>query len=345
MFWALRDVSFKLAPGEAMGIIGPNGAGKSTLLKLLARILGPDKGRLSIHGRLAAMIEVGAGFHRDLTGRENIFLNGAILGMTRREIRARLSNIVEFAGVEAFVDTPLKRYSSGMQARLGFAVAAHMDPEILLVDEVLAVGDSMFQQRCLERMREFANDGKAIVFISHDLQAVADLCPRTLLLINGRVQADGPTATTIGRYLSCLREATPAYEATDDRIDAVTLATSGRGRFESGKTAHLHVQLAMARAPSSYRLRVGLVRLSDALLVSEYELPLADTIGDTPRTVALQLNCLTGSYAVNAALVDARSGNVLDRREMAVQLDVVDPLAYAGVVHMSPRARVITEPR
>jgi lipopolysaccharide transport system ATP-binding protein len=200
--WALRDVSFDVAEGEALGLIGPNGAGKSTLLKILSRITEPTVGKISIFGRVASLLEVGTGFHPELTGRENIFLNGAILGMKRAEITRDFDSIVEFAGVERFVDTPVKRYSSGMYVRLAFAVAAHLTPEILLVDEVLAVGDAEFQRRCLGRMSEVARSGRTVIFVSHNLSSIARLCPRTVLLDHGTVAAIGPSRDVIGRYLA-----------------------------------------------------------------------------------------------------------------------------------------------
>ena len=185
-FWALRDVSFEVQPGEALGIIGPNGAGKSTALKLLTKILKPTMGTALVRGRVGALIEIAAGFHPDLTGRENLYLQGAILGMTRAEVASKLEAMVEFSGIRAFIDTPVKRYSSGMNARLGFAVAAHVDPDVLLIDEVLAVGDFSFQQKCFARLEEFRKSGAAIVFVSHNMQAIVSLCDKALLLRPGR---------------------------------------------------------------------------------------------------------------------------------------------------------------
>ncbi len=200
-FWALREVSFSMQPGEVIGIIGRNGAGKSTLLKILSRITEPTKGRIQLNGRVASLLEVGTGFHPELSGRENIFLNGAILGMSRREILRKFDEIVAFAEVERFLDTPVKRYSSGMYVRLAFAVAAHLEPEILIVDEVLAVGDADFQRKCLGKMSEVAQGGRTVLFVSHNLAAVAALCPRSILLQAGRIRADGPTAKVMADYL------------------------------------------------------------------------------------------------------------------------------------------------
>jgi lipopolysaccharide transport system ATP-binding protein len=201
VLWALEDVSFTLGAGEVLGLIGANGAGKSTLLKILSRITEPTKGRVVLHGRVGSLLEVGTGFHPELTGRENIMLNGTILGMRRSEIVRRFDEIVEFSGAERFLDTPVKRYSSGMQVRLAFAVAAHLEPEILLVDEVLAVGDAEFQQKCLGKMRDVTREGRTVIFVSHNLAAVRALCPRSLVLEKGRLVFDGPTDDGVHRYL------------------------------------------------------------------------------------------------------------------------------------------------
>ncbi len=201
-FWALREASFQVRPGEVVGIIGRNGAGKSTLLKILTRITEPSEGHADIRGRVGSLLEVGTGFHPELTGRENVFLNGSILGMRRFEIARRFDEIVAFAEVEKFLDTPVKHYSSGMYMRLAFAVAAHLEPEVLLVDEVLAVGDSAFQKKCLDKMEAVGRDGRTILFVSHNMPAITRLCPRTLLLSGGRIIQDGPSQQVVGTYLS-----------------------------------------------------------------------------------------------------------------------------------------------
>lgn len=200
-FWALRDLSFQVAPGEIVGIVGNNGAGKSTLLKILARITEPTAGLVTYTGRVGSLLEVGTGFHPELSGRDNVFLSGAILGMHRREIVRRFDEIVAFAGLEQFIDTPVKRYSSGMYLRLGFAVSAHLDTEILLVDEILAVGDVSFQKKCLARMAEVARDGRTVLFVSHNLTAINALCKRTLVLEAGRLVGDGKTGEVLSAYL------------------------------------------------------------------------------------------------------------------------------------------------
>jgi lipopolysaccharide transport system ATP-binding protein len=202
VIWALRDVSFTVRRGEVLGVIGRNGAGKSTLLKVLTRISTPDEGYVRIRGRVGALLEVGTGFHLELTGRENIYLSGAVLGMRREEIDRKFDEIVEFAGVERFIDTPVKRYSSGMYLRLGFSVAAHLDPEILLVDEVLAVGDAEFQKKCLGKMGDVAGQGRTVLFVSHNMDAVRQLCHSALWLERGHLQHIGPTAEVIQAYLA-----------------------------------------------------------------------------------------------------------------------------------------------
>ena len=200
-FWALRDVSFEVRPGEVVGVIGRNGAGKSTLLKILSRVTAPTEGRVAVEGRVGSLLEVGTGFHPELTGRENVFLNATLLGMSRREVAARLDEIVAFAGVGEFLDTPVKRYSSGMKVRLGFAVAAHLEPEVLIVDEVLAVGDASFQRKCLGKMQDVAGQGRTVLFVSHNMGAVRALCGRAVLMKHGRVTYDGETEEAVQRYL------------------------------------------------------------------------------------------------------------------------------------------------
>jgi len=202
IFWALRNVSFDLNRGEVLGIIGRNGAGKSTLLKLLSRITVPTEGRMEIHGRMGALLEVGTGFHPELTGRENIYLNGTILGMKRVEISRKFDEIVAFSGIETFLDTPVKRYSSGMYVRLAFAVAAHLEPEILLIDEVLAVGDAAFQKKCLGKISTIAGEGRTVLFVSHNMPAVKSLCTRAILVDHGQIEREGDTAAVVQHYLS-----------------------------------------------------------------------------------------------------------------------------------------------
>jgi lipopolysaccharide transport system ATP-binding protein len=214
--WALQDVSFEVQPGEVVGVIGRNGAGKSTLLKILSRITEPHSGRVMLQGRVGSLLEVGVGFHHELTGRENIYLNGAIFGMSRREIARKFDEIVAFAEVETFLDTPVKRYSSGMYVRLAFAVAAHMEPEILLVDEVLAVGDAAFQKKCLGKMDEVSRSGRTVLFVSHNMATIINLCTNSLVLDRGRLVFEGPCAEGVGLYVKgCNAESTSEVSLID----------------------------------------------------------------------------------------------------------------------------------
>jgi len=259
-FWALKDVSFEVRCGEVLGVVGRNGAGKSTLLKILSRITEPTRGRAVIRGRVASLLEVGTGFHPDLTGRENIFLNGAILGMTRAEIKKKFDEIVAFAEVEKFLDTPVKRYSSGMYVRLAFAVAAHLEPEILVIDEVLAVGDVAFQRKCLGKMQNVAASGRTVLFVSHNLPAVVDLTARTLLLDGGALIASGPSREVVSRFLQMMQA--PAAQTgdlsafrrahrTDGYVDIESVrvcgALPGAATVEFGGDLTIDVDLAVHR--------------------------------------------------------------------------------------------------
>lgn len=219
IIWALRDVSLEVKRGEVVGIIGRNGAGKSTLLKILSRITSPTKGRIEIHGKIASLLEVGTGFHQELTGRENVYLNATVLGMRKKEVDKKFDEIVDFSGIEKFIDTPIKRYSSGMKVRLAFSVAAHLEPEILVVDEVLAVGDAAFQKKCLEKMEDIGTGGRTVLFVSHNLQAVTRLCPRGVLIENGGIIDDGPSDQVVSNYLSS-ESGTTAKREWDDLSDS-----------------------------------------------------------------------------------------------------------------------------
>lgn len=228
-FWALRDVAFELKEGEALGIVGRNGAGKSTLLKLLSRITAPDEGMIELNGRVGALLEVGTGFHPELTGRENVFLNGVLLGMTNRDVRKRFDEIVDFAGVEEFLDTPVKRYSSGMRVRLAFATAVFLEPDILVVDEVLAVGDAQFQQKCLGRMGDVAGQGRTVLFVSHQMESIMTLCERAIWLDAGKLVLDGDAAGVVNAYLDSSR----ADVARSDVAARIDRRGSGAARVVS----------------------------------------------------------------------------------------------------------------
>jgi len=234
MFWALKNVDFDIRPGEVVGIIGSNGAGKSTLLKILSRITWPTTGELDIHGRVSSLLEVGTGFHPELTGRENVFLNGSILGMSRREIKQKFDEIVAFAEVEKFLDTPVKRYSSGMYVRLAFAVAAHLDPEILIVDEVLAVGDFAFQKKCLGKMQEVSGAGRTVLFVSHNMATVVQLCNRALLFRRGGLALDGDSESVVQVYIT---------EGQTKQEDILDLADTRRQHNVNGRARLISARL------------------------------------------------------------------------------------------------------
>ena len=244
-FWALRDLSFEIRRGETLGIVGRNGAGKSTLLKILSRITEPTEGLVEITGRVASLLEVGTGFHAELSGRENIFLNGAILGMPRAEIKRKLDEIIAFAEIEKFIDTPVKRYSSGMYVRLAFAVAAHLEPDILIVDEVLAVGDASFQRKCIGKMGEVSRSGRTILFVSHNMSVVQTLCSRALLLQSGRYAFDGTPNETVTQYLNALEQ--------NQKIDL----KDRKDRGGKGGSRLCSVEILNPAAPQSGRLSVG----------------------------------------------------------------------------------------
>lgn len=246
LFWALRDVSFDVEPGQVIGVIGRNGAGKSTLLKILSRITYPSTGRVEINGRVASLLEVGTGFHPELTGRENVFLNGTILGMTKREVARAFDEIVAFAEVDKFIDTPVKRYSSGMHVRLAFAVAAHLQPEILFVDEVLAVGDASFQQKCLAKMSDLGNDGRTILFVSHNMGAIRQLTSECVVIHDGEMVFRGPSDQAVDRYLERQRS---TARATTDVVDLPRVRWCGDRSVE-----FVNVEL---RSPSNHQLTVG----------------------------------------------------------------------------------------
>jgi lipopolysaccharide transport system ATP-binding protein len=253
--YSLRDVGFSVEQGQTVGVIGRNGAGKSTLLKVLSRVTSPTAGEVRIRGRIASLLEVGTGFHPELTGRENIYLNGAILGMRKREIRSRFDEIVAFSGVERYIDTPVKRYSSGMYVRLAFAVAAHLESEILIVDEVLAVGDAEFQRKCLGKMRHVSREqGRTVLFVSHNMASVKSLCQRGILLQNGSVTAEGPVADVIDRYLS--PEDAPA--SLQDVTESMHVYATGKIYFRQVSVGGIHTD-AMEAVPYAAPIHIRLL--------------------------------------------------------------------------------------
>jgi lipopolysaccharide transport system ATP-binding protein len=328
-FWAVRDISFDVQHGETLGLIGHNGAGKSTILKLLSRITAPTEGTITLNGRLAALIEVGAGFHPDLTGRENIFLSGAILGMRRREIVAKLERIIEFAGVGSFIDMPVKRYSSGMFVRLGFSIAAHLEADILLVDEVLAVGDAAFQMQCYDRINELRRAGTTMIFISHDLPSVARLCDRVALISAGRLAAAGTAAHVIGEYQQLVASApvrevagvTPAPHAGAARITNVrfhdeeggeVLATSTGSRLRARVDVDVEAPVRDAVIEVFYYSRDGrTLHCQQSTALS------GDAIDLEPGRRGIEFTCVElglqpGIYAIGAAIRERHGSGTLD---------------------------------
>jgi len=262
VFWALKDINFDVQQGDVLGIIGHNGAGKSTLLKILSRITEPTSGEIRIKGRISALLEVGTGFHPELTGRENIYMNGTILGMTRKEIDRKLDEIVDFSGVEKYIDTPVKFYSSGMKVRLGFAVAAHLEPEILIIDEVLAVGDAEFQRKCLGKMESVANSGRTVLFVSHDLTAIENICKRVILLTRGQISFDGEVRNTIAKYYST------SYQNNIPLIERKERRGKGVVRFEKLIVENLSNPSLGSQVHSGDKIAIHCIfkRYSDELL-------------------------------------------------------------------------------
>ena len=341
-FWALKDVSFELAPGEALGIIGPNGAGKSTTLKLLTRILKPTRGACAVHGRIGALIEVAAGFHPDLTGRENIFLQGAIMGMQRADIRRRLDAIIDFAGVSDFVDTPVKRYSSGMNARLGFAIAAHLDPNVLIIDEVLAVGDMAFQDKCRIRMIEFREQGVAIVFVSHNLQAVASLCGRAMFLNRGEIAAAGVPHDVIGAYVEA--SGGPNTSSGGDSALAAQLLTSAGDAAhvtQSGALLVLRTTFRPSERIENYAFGFRVRRSDDQLVVyygrfdgKEIGRPVLTGGGSTTIDVEFRAHLTRGHYNLEVHVVHTPTQEVVARLFPAANISVQESRTVMGVADL-----------
>ncbi len=340
--WALRDLEFAIPAGSAVGIIGRNGAGKSTLLKILSRVTPPTTGEVRLRGRVGSLLEVGTGFHPELTGRENIFLNGAILGMRRREIAARFDAIVAFAEVDRFLETPVKRYSSGMYVRLAFAVAAHLEPEVLIVDEVLAVGDAEFQRKCLGKMGEVAGEGRTVVFVSHSMQAVSALTQRVLLLDKGRCVFDGPTSDGLARYraMQGVGEADGARFVADaddrprNRVRAVRVVTSDPGAVHRcGEPLTLEFDLAVPEPASTLCFSCKLVDAEDRNIVHlwcfERDARFRREGGDyTLRFEIPRARLFEGAYTLRAFLSDRRTNTMYDELHGICRFEVtMDGLA------------------
>jgi lipopolysaccharide transport system ATP-binding protein len=332
--WALRDISLKVEHGEVLGVIGRNGSGKSTLLKILSRITEPTEGYADIQGRVGSLLEVGTGFHKELSGRENIYLNGALLGMRRAEIASKFDQIVAFAEMDRFLDTPVKRYSSGMYMRLAFAVAAHLEPEILLVDEVLAVGDAAFQKKCLGKMSSVAGEGRTVLFVSHNMSAIQNLCPRALWLDSGRVREAGPTGPVVQHYLEAMGsvQTVPLAERSDRVGDGSARMLwlsvepdDGTGVVRTGSRLRLVIRYAGDKPLLHPRILVSVYDMSHTGIFALD----SDMVHGLPERLPAQgsLVCVTdpihltpGRCYLNVTL--SRGGVVADRVESAAYLDV-----------------------
>ena len=355
-FWALRDVSFDVEEGETFGIIGHNGAGKSTLLKILARVTPPTTGMVRLRGRVGALLEVGTGFHPELTGRENVYLNGAILGMRRHVIHQRFDEIVAFAEVERFIDTPVKRYSSGMYLRLAFAVAAFLEPEVLIVDEVLSVGDLAFQEKCLGRMQRVSGEGRTVLFVSHNLSAVTKLCKRAVLLDAGRIVAEGPTRSVVDDYVQSVQRA--ATIPLDERVDregngrlrfrAITLEADGRV-IDSPRTGQdfsvvLRYELPDGRAPRETQVSVLVQTVLGEPMLHFYTLTSGAELGALPPQGEVRLHVPqcplpAGQYTMNIWADSA--GQPLDWVPRAAELTVIEGDFYGSGRNQLPTHQTV----
>jgi ABC-type polysaccharide/polyol phosphate transport system ATPase subunit len=348
---ALTDVSFEVEAGETLGVIGANGSGKSTLLKLLAGIVRPTAGRVDVRGRLAALLELGAGFHPEISGRENVEISGLLLGMSRREIAARFEEIVRFAGIEEFLDAPVKTYSSGMAVRLGFAIAAHSDPDVLLVDEVLAVGDEAFAHRCLEKFSEFERAGKTLVFVSHDLALVSARCRRAIWLDRGRLGSDGPAAETVARYREGVAREEEEARLASGLVPSAGRIGSGRAvleavrlrdgegretrRLRSGEAASVEMAVRAAEPLSDFVFGVAIATVAGAPVLGVNTE--ADGLGPGELSgearVVLEIPALDlapGLYSLDAA-VHARGGAPYDYRRDVLRFEVAAERSCLGV--------------
>ncbi len=340
--WALRDLDFDIRRGETIGIIGRNGAGKSTLLKILSRVTAPSKGCFRSKGQIASLLEVGTGFHPDLTGRENVYLNGAIMGMNRTQVTRRLDDIVGFSGCERYIDTPVKRYSSGMTVRLGFAVAAHLEPDILVVDEVLAVGDVEFQKRCIGKMQDVAARERTVLFVSHNMANMRRLCERGILLHNGRLQASGPMGSVIEQYLASGQQSDRVFQfkesehrlRSDMKIEAMELLIPGaRDAFLLGEPIPIALRVTCTDAVDCVRVGIGLM-CEGVRICTVHSEPIDFKAGTTHVKCTLPKNVLLpGHYALVVGAHSARDGRAFDYVTREVPMQVAEAAAEGGPEH------------
>lgn len=350
--WALRDINFDVKQGEVLGIVGKNGAGKSTLLKILSQITTPTKGSVKIKGRVASLLEVGTGFHPELTGRENIYLNGAILGMRRWEISKKLDEIISFAGTEKYLDTPVKRYSSGMKVRLGFAVAAHLEPEILIVDEVLAVGDAEFQAKCLGKMGEISkSEGRTILFVSHNLSAVNNLCARSILIENGAMKLSDSTERVIEEYLgysSSKKEHTFYKENTKKKKAEITMVKleEMKAVFDVSQDISLNMQIEFnSECGHTFAAILLYDKKGNLVFISTTEDSKAISICDNSSKKCLRVSLPAylmkpGEYSIHVSVYEKDFGN-LDKIAPALNFEVIDQSTRRGMMNLYRRDAVV----
>jgi lipopolysaccharide transport system ATP-binding protein len=350
-FWALNDISYEIRRGEAVGIIGHNGAGKSTMLKHLSGIIQPTSGRIDVNGRLSALIEVGAGFHPDLTGRENVFLNGVILGMSRVEIRKKFDEIVDFAGLADFIDTPVKRYSSGMHARLGFSVAAHLEPDILVIDEVLSVGDYAFQAKGVAKMKAIASSGATVIFVSHNLGAIAGLCPRSLLLKSGRLEKDGPTPDIIREYMQHVSAVRTSADGQPITIETVALGDANGPRLHYNLGDKFHVDVTV-RANKAIRNVSTILYIKDRqhytiFNTSPDRLNLGLLTLEAGERCTYRFNLTAhlapGAFHICLACLQNETSNVLDVIEPAATFLVESSVDVGGSANLYPQGSIVSK--
>ncbi len=352
-FWALHHVSFEIEPAKTLGLIGANGSGKSTLLKIIGGILTPNEGFVERRGRLAALLELGSGFHGDLTGRENVFLNASILGFSRRQTQALFDTIVEFSGVSEFIDTQVKFYSSGMFVRLAFAVAVHVDPDVLLVDEVLAVGDEPFQRKCMERIKQFQRDGKTIILVTHGLDMVRQLCDRVIMLEHGEVTIDGTPVAALRAFRDRYEQEVVALDETGTRRIEVrkVQVTDGDGapkeRFNSGERLGIELDVATNAPTDDWEVGVAIINHLDVIVygtntrMQGVELPPIDG----PRRVRFtfdEIPMIEGQYMVTVALHNNDETEQYHRLERIASFRVFSPPNAAGVLHMNTEFEILT---
>jgi lipopolysaccharide transport system ATP-binding protein len=364
VLWALRDVSFTVQEGEVVGIIGRNGAGKSTLLKILSKITYPTLGSVRARGRIASLLEVGTGFHEELTGRENVYLNGSILGMKKREVDAKMDAIVEFSGVERFIDTPIKRYSSGMRMRLGFSVAAHLEPDVLIVDEVLAVGDAAFQKKCISAMQDLRGGGRTVLFVSHNMAAVENLCSRGIWIANGKVHLDGPTHAVIEAYMASFASA----ESASSELTAVD-GRRGAGEIRYSKVEFLNTEgtlQAVTRSGKGLLIRfhyranepiehpafgmkiyteLGTLVTETSTWLHGLDIPLVPAGNGYLDLEIGALNLMPGRYQISLACDSAVRPHLYDMLENAVRLDVEEAPVYNSSRRIDSRYGVMFFPQ